>query len=68
MNASMLPSTEMPCIVSGMPNRVLKEGGIGDEEEEEAEDVDGEEEDGDGDDKTGKRRATRYDSADSSDR
>ncbi|KAK8398162.1 hypothetical protein O3P69_003828 [Scylla paramamosain] len=67
MNASMLPSTEMPCIVSGISNHVLKEGGVGDEEEEEAEDMDGEEEDGEGDDKTGKRRATRYDSADSSD-
>lgn len=68
MNASMLPSTEMPCFVSGIPNHFLKEGSVGDEEEEEAEDVDGEEEDGEGDDKTGKRRATRYDSADSSDR
>ena len=66
MNATMLPSTEMPCIVSGIPNHVIKEGGVGDEEE--AEDVDGEDEDGEGDDKTGKRRATRYDSADSSDR
>lgn len=68
MNASILPSTEMPCIVSGIPNYVLKEGDVEDEEEEEAEDVDGEEEDGEGEDKTGKRRATRYDSADSSDR
>ncbi|KAG0723908.1 hypothetical protein GWK47_041753 [Chionoecetes opilio] len=67
MNASMLPSTEMPCIVSGIPNHVHKEGGVGDEEGEDAEEVDGEEEDGEGD-KTGKRRASRYDSADSSDR
>lgn len=63
-------------VMSGVAKSVMREGGIEEEEDEEeeeedADDMDGEEEEDDGQmgaEKTGQRRAARYDSADSSDR